>query len=130
PPVWEGELSCDGKIFHTGYYLTFTAGVGAYSGGGMMLAPSAVPWDRELDGLCLSSLGFFSILGNLRRIFSGTLAETKWSSAARGERMTVRRTGGRPLLLELDGEPVDTGDSDLVEIVSVPGSLRAAVPLS
>lgn len=130
PPVWEGELSCDGKTFHTGEYLTFTAGVGAYSGGGMMLAPSAVPWDRELDGLCLSSLGFFSILGNLRRIFSGTLAETKWSSAARGERMTVRRTGGRPLLLELDGEPVDIGDSDLVEIVSVPGSLRAAVPPS
>lgn len=130
PPLWSGEFSCDGGVFHDGNYLTFTAGVGAFSGGGMMLAPSALPWNGMLDGLCLAPLGFFSILGNFGRIFAGTLGETRWARASRGERITVRRKGGRPLLLELDGEPVDIGNSDQVEFVSVPGSLRAAVPVS
>lgn len=130
PPVWKGEFSCCGRPFHTGEYLTFTAGVGAFSGGGMMLAPSALPWDGMIDGLCLSPMGLFSILRNFGRIFSGTLGETRWARGARGERIAVRRTEGRRLLLELDGEPVDIGDSNLVEFVSVPGSLRVAVPVS
>ena len=128
PPVWSGEFACDGKVFYRGSYLTFTAGVGTYSGGGMRLCPSAVPWDGYLDGLCLSPMGFFSILRHFKRIYDGTLAATTWATTTRGRSIGIRSFGQPPLILELDGETVETGGSSEVELVSVPGSLRAAVP--
>ena len=128
PPAWQGEFSCDGRVFHKGGYLTFTSGVGTYSGGGMRLSPGAVPDDGKLDGLCLTPMNFVSIALNLGRVFDGRLGETKWARGARGSVLTLETLNNSPLLLELDGEPVDIQGAAALELVSVPESLRVPAP--
>jgi len=128
PPGWQAEFSCDGEVFHKGSYLTFTAGVGCYSGGGMRLSPAAVPDDGKLDGLCLTPMNFLTISSNLKRVFDGRLDETKWARNCRGEVIRLRPIADSELLLELDGEPVDLQGATALELVSVPESLRVISP--
>lgn len=129
PPVWQGEFSRDGRVFYRGGYITFTAGVGCYSGGGMRLSPSAVPDDGMLDALCLTPMNFFIIAGNLKRVFDGNLGKTQWAREARGNVITLKPiAGGSSLLLELDGEPVRITGKTPLELISVPESLRVSVP--
>lgn len=129
PPVWKASFLCDGSEFFSGKYLTFTAGVGRYSGGGMQLSPNAVPNDGLLDGLCLMPMRFPSIAANLGRVFDGTIHRTKWAVEARGREISIHPEMKSSILLELDGDQVvlKTGTGPL-NLISVPESLSVAIP--
>jgi len=128
PPVWQAIFSVDGSVFYAGRYLTFTAGVGCYSGGGMRLSPDSVPDDGKLDGLCLTPMNFFSIVFNLKKVFDGTLGRTRWARNARGDAITIESINNSKLLLELDGEPVNLQGASSLELVSTPESLTVIAP--
>lgn len=129
PPVRYARFSSQTGEYYSGGYTTFTAGVGCYSGGGMRLSPTALPDDGMLDGLCLTPLNFFTVAGNLKRIFDGTLHTTRWAKLARSPflRMDVLRDSS--ITLELDGEPVDVQGSSWLRLVTVPDSLKVIIPL-
>lgn len=129
PPLMNGTLSSDGELVHEGPFLTFTAGVGRYSGGGMLLSPEAVPDDGMLDGLCMTPMGFFNIARNAGKIFDGTLHETEWARSARGKVLRFDNALEGPILMEVDGEPLNTGRSSWIELRIRPGTLRVVTPI-
>ncbi len=130
PPVLNGRFTVDGEEFFSGGFLTFTTGVGCYSGGGMRLSPTAKPDDGLLDGLCLAEAGLFTIIGNLGRVFDGTLHAAKPAKLARGKVLRFENSNPGSFLLEVDGEPVPTGNSRWLELKVKPGSLRVVTPVS
>lgn len=131
PPHWRATLYCDGKPFYKGDYLTLTTGVGRYSGGGMLLSPSAIPDDGYLDALCLSPMNFFSIAGSFSKLFDGTLHETKWATGVRGRVIRIEPATAGSIVLELDGEVVIPGvDANYIEFISKPADLLVIAPPS
>ncbi|MCK5131804.1 MAG: diacylglycerol kinase family lipid kinase [Candidatus Sabulitectum sp.] len=129
PPHWRAAISCDGKPFYKGDYLTLTTGVGRYSGGGMLLSPSAVSDDGLLDCAVLAPMNFFTIAKHAAKLFDGTLLETKWATSARGKVIRIEPDRPGSLVIELDGEIVIPGkDSSYIELVSLPDNLRVIVP--
>lgn len=102
PPRFRATVLADGKPFHSGRYFSLTIGVGRFSGGGMILSPTAVIDDGMLDAVRIAPVGFFTIAANIGRIFNGTLMKMKQAMGVRGASITVIPEG--IVLLELDGE--------------------------
>ncbi len=131
PPHWRATISCDGKPFYKGDYLTLTTGVGRYSGGGMQLSPAAVSDDGLLDSVILSPMNFFTIAKQINRLFDGTLHKIKWATSARGTVIRIEPNKAGSLVLELDGEVVIPGkDSEYIELVSLKNELTVIAPPS
>ncbi|PIE53279.1 hypothetical protein CSA37_02195 [Candidatus Fermentibacteria bacterium] len=130
PPVLNGRFTVDGEEFFSGSFLTFTVGVGSYSGGGMRLSPAAKPDDGLLDGLCLTEMGLLTIMRNLGRVFDGTLHSTEWAKPAQGKVLRFENSNPGSFLLEADGEPVPIGNSRWLELHVKPESLRVVTPAS
>lgn len=128
PPVMHGKFTSDDGEYYRGGYTTFTAGVGCYSGGGMRLSPAALPDDGKLDGLCLTPLNFFTVVLNLGRVFDGTLHKTPWARSARSSVLRLDALRHSPIILELDGEPVDVQGSSWLRLETIPESLKVIVP--
>lgn len=129
PPSWKGVFRADGSVFHSGRYMTLTVGIGRYSGGGMLLSPSAIPDDGQLDALALEPMNPFRIVFNARRIWKGTLDELPQASHGRGGTISVETPAGSSVILEADGEPVELpGDAGVISFTCRPCSLLAAVP--
>ncbi|MEA3266154.1 MAG: diacylglycerol kinase family protein [Candidatus Fermentibacteria bacterium] len=129
PPHWRGTISCDGKPFYKGDYLTMTTGVGKYSGGGMQLSPNAVPDDGLLDCVILSPMNFFTIAKNIPKLFDGTLHKTEWATSAQGTVIRIVPEVPGSTVLELDGEVVvPCPNAPYIELVSIPQNLRIIAP--
>lgn len=129
PPHWRATISSDGKPVYRGDYLTLTSGVGAYSGGGMLLSPSAVSDDGFLDTVILSPMNFFTIARQITKLFDGTLQESKLATSLRGSVIRIEPARTSSLVLELDGDVVVPGkDTEYIELVSKPADLRVIVP--
>ncbi|OPX30476.1 MAG: hypothetical protein B1H09_04785 [Gemmatimonadaceae bacterium 4484_173] len=129
PPRWKATVSCDGKPFYKGDYLTITTGIGRYSGGGMQLSPAVEPDDGLLDSAVVSPMNFFGIAAHISNLYDGTLLDTKYATAARGSIIRIEPFKPGSILLELDGEVVEPdADSEYIELVSKPSDLTVIVP--
>jgi YegS/Rv2252/BmrU family lipid kinase len=77
-----------------------------YYGGGMMIAPMAVPDDGLLDVIITGPIGKLEALGGFGKIYSGTHIEDaklrRWFEIFRAKRVEV--DSQVPVLVQLDGE--------------------------
>lgn len=123
-PTWEGGLEMDGEPVFDGAYFSLTCGVGPFSGGGMMLSPSASPFDDYLDATVVRPVSRMNLLRSLPMIYSGRLLEHPAVSSWRGREMVLRSYGD--LKVEIDGEPVrDLPAGSTLIIRSMPGAFPA-----
>ena len=113
-------LRLDGKLVHEGPLVLAAAANGRFFGGGMQIAPRAVPDDGLLDLVVVPALGALRLLRELPRLYAGTHLELVDVGFHRGRRVEADAEPGS-VWLEVDGEPLGTLPAT-IEIV--PGALR------
>lgn len=125
-PSWEGTLTMDGHNVFTGRYLSITAGVCPFVGGGMMLSPSAVPDDGKLDTAVVRPISRTNLIRSMPMIYRGTLLDNPSVSSWSGSEFRLKARG--KLVVELDGELIDDiPDNSAVILKSLPASIRVVV---
>ncbi|MDZ7338250.1 MAG: diacylglycerol kinase family lipid kinase [candidate division KSB1 bacterium] len=75
---------------------------GQYFGGGMWVAPEARADDGLFEVVVIGDVGRLEVIGNVPRLYRGTLGAHPKVRYFRGRRVTV--TSGDEVLLDLDGE--------------------------
>ncbi len=116
------RIEIDGRIQHETIYIAAVAN-GKYYGGGMMVAPGAVPDDGQCE-LCLvkklSKLGFLRAFPS---VFKGKHGSHPAVSFAQGREIIV--TSEIPLVVHADGEIIGRVPA---RFSLRPGALRVIVP--
>jgi len=92
---------------------------GQYFGGGMRIAPLAIPDDGCFDVVILHSISRGDLLRNLPRVYRGTHINHSKLKILRGR--TVRITSDTPLTIQADGEIIGTLPA---EFSILPGVLK------
>jgi YegS/Rv2252/BmrU family lipid kinase len=80
---------------------------GQFFGGGMRVAPEAIPDDGLFDVIIMGGTSRRRALADLRQIYSGEHLTNPAVRAVRGRKIVaapVAETAGRPVLIEVDGE--------------------------
>lgn len=117
PTRWyvDGE-SHESKVF------SLVVAIGKYSGGGMMQAPPAIPDDGLLDMTVIKDLSKWTVVRNIRNLFTGTFVKNKAVVQFTG---TEIRVASQPAnLLEVDGDNIGTGPA---EFSILPKALQVVV---
>jgi diacylglycerol kinase (ATP) len=102
--------------------LAATGNTSTY-GGGMRIAPGAVPDDGLLDVCVVRALPRRTILRAFPRLFAGTHVDLPYVTTLRTRRLEV--TASRPLAIFADGEPIGMTPA---EITVDPLALRVLAP--
>jgi YegS/Rv2252/BmrU family lipid kinase len=97
------KISFDGQTVEDKFY-TINIGLCRYSGGGMQLAPHAVPDDGLFALTYAGQLSKAEVLLQTPRFYNGTLLEHPKVGSAQVRSLLVEQTGDSPTLLEADGE--------------------------
>lgn len=125
-PSWEGTLTMDERNVFTGKYLSITAGVCPFVGGGMMLSPSSVPDDGKLDTAVVRPISRVNLIRSMPMIYRGTLLDNPSVSSWSGNEFKLVAQG--KLVVELDGESQGViPDNAVVILKSLPASIRVVV---
>lgn len=123
----EYTLEVDGQVSTHTAFSVVVANTGFY-GGGLHVAPAAVPDDGLLDVVVLGATSKRHFPTAMREMRAGTHVNRPFNHAYRGRRVTVR--ADRTLPVYGDGDPVTAAREFTVELVpsalSVIGRLRAA----
>lgn len=110
----DGETVADGKLF-----LVAVAN-GRYFGGGMMIAPDALPDDGLFDLVVLKCPTRLSLLLALPQVYTGAHRNHP-EILIRRAREVVVTPGAEPAMLEADGEAPGTAPA---RFTMIPGALR------
>lgn len=94
-------LRVDGEQLDTRLFVAFVC-LGRYCGGGMRVAPGALPDDGLFDVTTVAALTRLEVLRNLRRLYDGSLLDHPKVRAGRGAQVAV--DAQQPLGVEVDGE--------------------------
>jgi YegS/Rv2252/BmrU family lipid kinase len=100
-------LHVDGALLHEGPLVFATAANGSYFGGGMHVAPQAVPDDGLLDVVAVRDAPRARLLSQIPRIYRGDHLDLPEVRVARGARIEAEAAPGE-VWIELDGEPLGT----------------------
>jgi len=111
------ELTADGQSWSGRYWIALAA-IGPYCGGGMRLAPGALPDDGYLDLVTIEPLPIVAAISRVPRLFSGRLARDPAVRVLRCRSLTIRSDA--PCGVEIDGQPFGTTP---VRIGLLPGAL-------
>lgn len=95
---------------------------GRYFGGGMRVAPEALPDDGLFDVIVVGDLARWEILANLPRIYKGTHLSHPKVDVHRARQVKVEAR--KPMLLQADGELL--GETP-VEIEIIPQAIRVLI---
>ena len=118
------ELEITGKgEKHTGKVFVAFAAIGRYCGGGMLVAPRALPDDGLLDVVVVSDISSWELLLNIRRLFDGSIEAYRKLRVFRAR--SVEIAGPVPVATEVDGELQSATPARL----SLLERVRVAVPL-
>lgn len=118
-PTLTGRVSIDGEVVHDGAFVLASACNGQYFGGGMKIAPHALPDDGLLDCLVIPGMSRTQLLPKLGRLYTGTHLEVPGVISRRGRVFEVASSAG-PVPFEVDGEPLGGLP---IRAESVPGAL-------
>jgi YegS/Rv2252/BmrU family lipid kinase len=113
-------LRLDGALVHEGPLVLAAVANGRFFGGGMQIAPRAVPDDGLLDLVFVPDVGALRLLRDLPRLYAGTHLELPEVGSRRGRRVDAEAEPGS-VWIEVDGEPLGTLPAS-VEVL--PGALR------
>jgi YegS/Rv2252/BmrU family lipid kinase len=100
-------LRVDGALLHEGPLVFATAANGRYFGGGMQVAPQALPDDGLLDVVVVRDAPRTRLLSQIPSIYRGDHLDLPEVSVARGARIEAEAEPGE-VWVELDGEPLGT----------------------
>ncbi len=101
------RLKVDGDYDEITTISTVAVANGQFFGGGMRVAPQAVPDDGLFDVIIMGGGPKSRALADLRQIYSGEHLKNPAVRALKGRKIVaapVAETRGRPVLLEVDGE--------------------------
>ncbi len=99
------SIHADGSLVYEGRLVLATAANGRYFGGGMHIAPKAVPDDGLLDLVIIPQLSRARLLTKLPSLYRGTHVEHPAVVFRRARRIDIDAERGA-VWLELDGEPL------------------------
>lgn len=114
------RVELDGAPIRSGMLVLAAAAIGRYFGGGMKVAPNAVPDDGLLDVVTVAGVSRGRVYRELHRVYRGTHLALEGVSCHRGRRLDVLPEA-EPLLVEVDGEAVGRLPASF-EVL--PGALR------
>lgn len=97
----ELEVSSNGETKSGKVFVIFAA-IGRYCGGGMLIAPRAVPDDGLLDVVAVEDISKWDLLLNIRRLFDGSIEKYRKVRSFRTNAVEI--AGPVPVTTEVDGE--------------------------
>jgi YegS/Rv2252/BmrU family lipid kinase len=119
PPV---RLRLDGEPFYEGPLVLAAAANGGWFGGGMHVAPDAIPDDGVFDVVVVPDFGKARLVRDLPRIYSGTHVRVEGVLSARGRVLEAEPVkAGDEVWLEIDGESLGQLPA---RFEMLPGALR------
>ncbi|MFL1898990.1 diacylglycerol/lipid kinase family protein [Streptomyces tauricus] len=121
-PPYPGRVTVDGAEVHSGDTVCANVGGGRYRAGRFMACPHSVLDDGLLD-VCVAGTAL-PTPELLRLAREGDHVGREGVVYARGRRVVLERTDGRPLLFEYDGDLVRSGDATRYTLDVVPRALR------
>jgi YegS/Rv2252/BmrU family lipid kinase len=101
------RLRVDGEYDEIDSISTVAIANAQYFGGGMKIAPNAVPYDGIFDVIVIGGAPKLQAIKDLKRIYTGDHLENPAVRVVHGSRVMaapVAETHGRPVLIETDGE--------------------------
>lgn len=84
--------------------LNLAVANGRYFGGGMHIAPRALPDDGLFDVVAIERSGVIGNVGLLRHLYGDTLLEQEGIWHAHGRKVVAESLDSEPVLLDVDGE--------------------------
>ena len=102
-PAMAARIRVDGEIRHEGPLILATASNGRYFGGGMLVAPDAVPDDGALDCIVIPFLTRAQLIHRLPALYAGRHLRVDGVEHFRGRTIEVEPLGG-DVPFEVDGE--------------------------
>lgn len=99
------RIRVDGDFDEIASIATVAVANGQYFGGGMRVAPSAIPHDGVFDVIIMG--GGRRAISDLKLLYTGDHIDTPGVRALRGKKIMaapVAETGGHAVLIEVDGE--------------------------
>lgn len=121
---WKVELRFDDGPAEVHTVRNVVAANGRYHGGGMHIAPMALPDDGQMDVVLIGNLSRLQAMMMGPKLYSGRAHEQAGNSHRRCTRLTVSpHPGAAPMLLEMDGEVRGTAP---LTFELLPAALRLA----
>ncbi len=96
------HITVDGGLDEIALVNAVVVANGQYFGGGMWVAPMAKIDDGLFEVAVIGDVGRLEVIGNVPKLYRGTLASHPKVRYLRGKKVTV--TSGDEVLLDLDGE--------------------------
>src|SRR5260221_1359597 len=110
----------------SGPMMMLAACIGVSGGGSFYLAPKADPTDGLLDVCLIRKVGLMTFLKSVPKVMKGTHTSLDEVTLYRTKSVTIRSQDGAPLVLQLDGELRELGQTE-VTIPIEPRRLRVLV---
>jgi YegS/Rv2252/BmrU family lipid kinase len=101
------RVRVDGELVHDGRLVLATAANGRYFGGGMQVAPRALPDDGLLDVVVVPHQPAWKLIADLRHLYGGAHVGRGSVRGVRGRRIEAEAPTDT-VWLEIDGEPLGT----------------------
>jgi diacylglycerol kinase (ATP) len=117
------KIVVDGKTVTDDIIFCINIGNCKYSGGGMRMVPHALPDDGLFDITILKPLPTFTALGNLYRLFDGTIDKLQQATTLRGKHIQV--FSEPEICAEAEGEFLGWSS---FEVNMIPKSITMLVP--
>lgn len=114
-------IRLDGRPWHEGRIVSTAIANGQYFGGGMHIAPEAMPSDGLLDVVAIGDLTFFESMRNTPDLYRGSHLGLEKIRTARASVVEAAAIDRQPVFVDLDGET--PGQLPLKAWIA-PGALR------
>ncbi len=99
----KARIIYDGKVVEDEFY-TINIGICRYSGGGMQFVPHAVPDDGLFALTMAQNMPKWRVITATPRFYTGNIESHPKVSVAQVKSIKVEDMGGKPTLVEVDGE--------------------------
>ncbi|SHF29902.1 lipid kinase, YegS/Rv2252/BmrU family [Marinitoga hydrogenitolerans DSM 16785] len=97
----KAKIIIDDKATNVNVF-SMAVGICKYSGGGMMMVPSAIPDDGYFDITLIENIPKLQVIKNIKKIFDGSFIQLKWVKQFKAKKVEIKSK--EKIYLEVDGE--------------------------
>lgn len=106
-------------------FYSINVGICKFSGGGINIAPHAIPDNGQFALTLIKKISKLKILFNTPRLYNGTIGKIKEVSLHESQSIRIESKDVKPLLLEVDGELIGEAPA---EFTIIPKALKIIIP--